>query len=270
MASSDQHCPIQQTINQLHLIQSQPQPNLQLSINYPSYTIRMAPITINVTGTSTFHHAPEQAQLSFYAQSDGPSADEVSRSVTATTNHLQETLRELRADTNTETNTPPLTNFKTSSLHSWSERPRDRDGNYKDRIYHAQLRIEATFVDFKRLASFAGRLAAFPTVSISNIAWQLKPETSRALSSQTRKLAMADAIEKAADLAGVVGRAVEPVEVSDSGSGNGPGSGMLYGGARKMRVAAASSSMDDDRQELDLTPEDVELSSSLYVVFKGE
>lgn len=229
----------------------------------------MAPLTINVNGTSTIYQAPEQAQISFHAQSEGSSADEVSRSVTATANHLQETLRELQADTSSETNTPPITTFKASSLRSWSERPRDRDGNFKDRVFHAQLRIEAIFVDFKRLASFAGRLAALPTVSISNIAWQLTPETTRALSSQTRKLAMADAIEKAGDLAGVVGRAVEPVEVSDSGSGGAPSSGALFGSARKLRVSAASS-MEDNRQELDLTPEDVELNTSLYVVFKGE
>lgn len=224
----------------------------------------MAPITIKVTGTSTIHQPPEQAALTFHAQSEGASADTVSREVTTTSNQLQQTFNELKADTTTGAPSP-ITTFKTSSLHSWSEHPRDRDGNYSgDRVYHAQLRFEATFRDFKKLASVTGRLAAYPTVSISNIDWQLTDETQRTLSAQTRKDAMKDAIEKAADLAGVVGRGVEPVEVSDSGFGPGMG-----GRSAVMCMKSAASPMDDEREELDLTPEDVELSSSVNVVFRG-
>lgn len=75
---------------------------------------------------------------------------------------------------------------------------------------------------------------------------------------------MQDAIEKAADLAGVVGRRVEPVEISDSGFGPG------VGGRSVMCMKASANPMDDEREELDLTPEDVELSSSVNVVFQGE
>lgn len=223
----------------------------------------MAPITIKVTGSSTIHQPPEQAVLTFYAQSEGTSADTVSREVTTTSNQIQQTLHDLKADT-TSTGPSPITTFKTSALHSWSERPQDHDGNYGARVYNAQLRFEATFLDFKKLASIAGRLAAYPTVSISNLDWQLTTETQRRLSVQTRKSAMQDAIEKAADLAGVVGRRVEPVEISDSGFGPG------VGGRSVMCMKASANPMDDEREELDLTPEDVELSSSVNVVFQGE
>lgn len=226
----------------------------------------MAPIKINVTGSSTIHEPPERAVLTFQAQSEGAAADEVSRQVTSTANQLQQTLHELKTDTST--GTPPITTFKTSSMHSWTERPRDRDGNSKPHIYHAQVRFQATFHDFKKLGSVAGHLAALPTVGISNITWQLTPETERRLSTHTRKSAMKDAIEKAEELASVVGRAVEPVDVSNSDGGSG-----YYPGNRKRAPALRcmyGGSMDDENEELDLTPEDVELTTSLDVVFQGE
>lgn len=218
----------------------------------------MAPITINVTGTSTIHQPPEKAVLFFHAQSEGSSSDTISKEVTAVSNQLQETFKELKSGSVAPA---PVTAFSTSSLRSWSERPRDRDGNPGKRIHYAQLRFEATFRDFKRLGEVAGRLSAYPNVAISNIDWRLTDETEQELGSRTRKLAMKDAIKKASDYAEVIGRQVNPVEITDTESPR-------FVGTKKRTVAA--SPMSDERENLDLTPQDVDLTSSIQVNFRGE
>ena len=218
----------------------------------------MAPITINVTGSSTIHQPPEQAVLFFHAKSEGSSSDAVSKEVTATSNQLQQTFQELKSDSVAPA---PVKAFSASSLRSWSERPRDQDGNPGERIHYAQLRFEATFRDFKKLGEVAGRLSAYPNVAVSNIDWRLTDETKQELGSKTRKLAMKDAILKASDYAEVIGREVNPVEITDTES---PG----FPAARYMAMGACP--MDDEREELDLTPQDVDLTSSIQVNFRGE
>lgn len=219
----------------------------------------MTPITINVTGSSTIHQPPEQAVLFFHVQSEGSSSDTVSKEVTATSNQLQQTFKELKSDSLAPA---PVAAFSTSSLRSWSERPRDRDGNPGERVHYAQLRSEATFREFKKLSEVAGRLAAYPNVAISNIDWRLTDETKQELGSKTRKLAMKDAIQKASDYAEVIGREVNPVEITDMES---PG---LH--SPRYLTAMAACPMEDEREELDLTPQDVELTSSIQVNFRGE
>lgn len=72
---------------------------------------------------------------------------------------------------------------------------------------------------------------------------------------------MKDAILKASDYAEVIGREVNPVEITDTES---PG----FPAARYMAMGACP--MDDEREELDLTPQDVDLTSSIQVNFRGE
>ncbi|BCR91371.1 SIMPL domain-containing protein [Aspergillus chevalieri] len=219
----------------------------------------MTPITINVTGSSTIHQPPERAVLFFHVQSEGSSSDTVSKEVTATSNQLQQIFKGLKSNSLVPT---PVAAFSTSSLRRWSERPRDRDGNPGERVHYAQLRFEATFREFKKLSEVAGRLSAYPNVAISNIDWRLTDETKQELGSKTRKLAMKDAIQKAFDYAEVIGREVNPVEITDMES---PG---LH--SPRYMAAMAACPMEDEREELDLTPQDVELTSSIQVNFRGE
>lgn len=73
---------------------------------------------------------------------------------------------------------------------------------------------------------------------------------------------MKDAIQKASDYAEVTERKAVPVEVTDMES---PGLR-----APRYMAALAASPMEDEREELDLTPQDVELTSSIQVKFCGE
>lgn len=219
----------------------------------------MTPITINVTGSSTIHQSPEQAVLFFHVQFEGSSSDTVSKEVTAASNKLQRKFKELKSDS---LGPAPVAAFSTSSLRSWSERPKNQDGNPGERVHYAQLRFEVTFLDFKKLSEVAGRLSACPNVAISSIDWRLADETKQELSSKTRKLAMKDAIKKASDYAEVIGRKVNPVEITDMES---PG---LH--SPRYMATMAACPMEDEREELDLTPQDVELSSSIQVNFRGE
>lgn len=73
---------------------------------------------------------------------------------------------------------------------------------------------------------------------------------------------MKDAIKKASDYAEVIGRKVNPVEITDMES---PG---LH--SPRYMATMAACPMEDEREELDLTPQDVELTSSIQVNFRGE
>ncbi|OJJ38707.1 hypothetical protein ASPWEDRAFT_36383 [Aspergillus wentii DTO 134E9] len=220
----------------------------------------MAPITITVTGNSSIDARPEQAVLSLQVKSDGPSKDIVSKEATATANQVQQTFKELQAESS-----PPVSAFSTQSVRSGSEVPRDNDGNPRERVYFSQISFEATFHDFERLGQVTGRLSAHPNIEICNVDWRLTDATKKDLSSRARKQAMVDAIQKAKDYADVIGREVVPVEITDTDCS--------YGYPPRMMancMAAPGLGAEDEREDLDLTPRNIDVTNSVQVNFKGE
>ena len=223
----------------------------------------MAPLNITVKGSSSLYIPPEQAVLSLYVKSEGASQDTVSQEVTSTANQLQQSLNELKT-----ASPAPITTFSTSSLRTGSEVPWDRDGNPRERVYYGQISLDVTFCDLSRLGELVGRLSAQKHVEINNIDWRLTDQTTKANGSKARKLAMQDATEKARDYAEFLGREVQPVEVTDSEVGGG-----LFGGGYKRAMApmaALGAGGGEQHEDLDLTPQDVEVNSSVQVNFKGD
>ncbi|RJE24936.1 hypothetical protein PHISCL_02768, partial [Aspergillus sclerotialis] len=174
----------------------------------------MTPIEISVTGSSSIHRHPERAFLTLRVSSNGPSQATVSQEVTLRSNHIQNLLNLLSPKTETGEATPdaPVTVYSVGFLRSWSHVPHDKDGQPLERVYYAQVNINANFRDFGKLSQVAAELLALPNVEISGIDWQLTKPTRKALGSESRKLAMLDAVEKARDYAEVVGREVFAVE----------------------------------------------------------
>lgn len=222
----------------------------------------MAPLNITVKGSSSLYIPPEQAVLSLYVKSEGASQDTVSQEVTSTANQLQQSLNELKT-----ASPAPITTFSTSSLRTGSEVPWDRDGNPRERVYFGQISLNVTFRDLSRLGELAGRLSAQKHVEVHNIDWRLTDETTKANGSKARKLAMQDASEKARDYAEFLGREVQAVEVTDTEVGRG------FMGARyksEMAPLAAMGAGGEQHEDLDLTPQDVEVQCSVQVNFKGD
>lgn len=223
----------------------------------------MAPLNIIVKGSSSLYISPEQAVLSLYVKSEGASQDTVSQEVTSTINQLQRSLNELKT-----ASPAPITTFSTSSLRTGSEVPWDRDGNPRERVYYGQISLNVTFCDLSRLGELVGRLSAQKYVEINNIDWRLTDETTKANSSKARKLAMQDATEKARDYAEFLGREVQPVEVTDSEVGRGY-MGARYKGGDMVPLAAMGAG-GEQHEDLDLTPQEVEVQCSVQVNFKGD
>ncbi|MCJ1432706.1 hypothetical protein MMC27_002063 [Xylographa pallens] len=223
-------------------------------------------LEINVTGASKVSRNAERGVLSIAVSSEGPSQDTVSEAVTSTSNHLRATFRDLSPKTASGEATPDaaITIFSMTALTTKTYIPEDRQGNpLPPRLYSANTSFQVIFRDFEKLAEVAGMLFTTPHVSIVSTKWRLTDVTLAGLASETRQMAMRDAVRKAEDLAEVVGRQVFAVEITDHGS---------LSGARTMQTArkASPSSGVQGIGTLALEPEDVELSASLSAKFVAE
>lgn len=230
----------------------------------------MAPIEISVTGTSSIHRHPERAFLTLRVSSNGHSQATVSQEVTLRSNGIQQLLNELAPKTETGQATPdaPVTVYSVGFLRSWSQVPHDRNGNPLQRVYYAQTNINANFRDFNKLSEVAAKLLGLPNVEINGIDWQLTKPTRKALGSESRKLAMLDAVEKAKDYAGVVGREIVAVEVNEGGSSGPSGARMMMMQQQMPQMAAGH--MGNGGGGLDLTPQNIDVTHSVNVKFRGE
>src|SRR5436190_14404406 len=178
---------------------------------------KLPPLEINVTGVSTIHRHAERGSMSITVMSEGPVQETVSEEVTSTNNRLQQMFKTLAPKTATGEATPdaPVTVFSIGSIRSWSEIPYDKDRQPRPRQYYASSSFQVIFRDLDRLGEMASVLFAMPHVQIGSIQWRLTDQTRESLSTQSRKEAMLDAIQKARDYAEVVGRDVVPIEVAD-------------------------------------------------------
>ena len=221
------------------------------------------PVKINVTGSSTIHHHPEQAILALQIRSEGSSRNLVSSYVTTRSNLLQRHLKELAPKTASGEPTPdaPVTQLSLGALRSWSTLVRDRNGYLQERVYYGSMDIEVTFRSFSRMGKVVKKMMAEENVEISRIVWQLTEETRDVLGVETRKKAMKDAIRRAQDYAAVIGNEVEPVEITDRESSS-------IGGARCMVLNTKGTGAGEE-ELLDLTPPDIEFDCSVNVQFQS-
>ncbi|KAJ5302203.1 hypothetical protein PENANT_c008G08813 [Penicillium antarcticum] len=181
----------------------------------------MAPLKIFLDGKSSITRQPERGALSFIVKAAGPSREGVSRKVTETSNEINRLFKELspKSETGETIAGSPVTSFSSTSLQTRSHVPTDKSGEPLPTVYHATLALNALFQDFTTLNEVVGKLVSYPNIEIQSLEWCLTEATQKDLSSESRKEAMRDAIQKANDYAEVVGREVFAVEIRDSGSG---------------------------------------------------
>ncbi|KAJ5872723.1 uncharacterized protein N7529_005076 [Penicillium soppii] len=221
----------------------------------------MPPLKINVTGKSSVSHAPELCTLKFSVKAQGPEQNAVARDVTAAARDLQLWFQRFRLHDG-DFAEPPVKKFWTSNIKAWSK-PKDEDDKPVADPHHATISFTAVFHEFEAMGKAVSGLLAIPKVEIKSIDWSLTDETGKKLSSETRKLALRDAIQQADDLSEVLGRNVGVVEIFDAGYSSPP--------MRRYMMAAADFS-DDSRSEplaLDLTPQEIDVETSLQVTFEA-
>ncbi|KAJ5096580.1 hypothetical protein N7456_007301 [Penicillium angulare] len=233
----------------------------------------MAPLSIQVTGKSTISRHPERAVLKVTVKAEGNEKESVSNQVTSTSNEIHRIFKELspKAEFGTATLDAPVTVFSSTGLSTWSRNIKDANGLDIGQAFHAQSSFQAKFRNLTKLTEVTGKLATYPLVDIHSIQWCLTDETRQSISSESRKLAMRNAIEKANDFAEVVGRAVVPVEIDDGGqkSFQQPVQQMPRSMMQQMagELEMSSTSVADGNGAINMSPLDIRNTGTVQVRF---
>ncbi|KAK8055080.1 hypothetical protein PG993_000307 [Apiospora rasikravindrae] len=111
-----------------------------------------------------------------------------------------------------------ITAFTASSISTDSHPEYEwADGKRRDLglSYRASCEFEVVFRDLQLLADAAGELSSMPRVAIVSTEWRLTAATRAEIEREARKKAIENAVQKAQDYSGVVGRTVVAVEIMD-------------------------------------------------------
>ncbi|KAJ5366480.1 hypothetical protein N7541_000421 [Penicillium brevicompactum] len=256
----------------------------------------MAPLRITVGGSSSITRQPERGVLNLTVNGEGSTRETVSNNVTETSNELSKLFRELSPKSEALDSSPgaAVVSFSSTSLRTWRWRPLDGAKNFQDLEHRGNLSFVAAFRDFTKMSEVVGKLVGYANVDINSIGWELTDATKKALSSESRKEAMRDAVQKANDYTEVIGRKVAAVEIEDGGNSSfgilsrrppglfGGNSGGLFGGRQDdSRSAArcggslfgsannAPAPVPEPPTPLDLTPQQIQYTSSVRVIFES-
>ncbi|KAJ5309244.1 hypothetical protein PENANT_c042G03059 [Penicillium antarcticum] len=225
-------------------------------------------LKVTVTGESAVFHYPERGALAFSVRANGPRKEEIAKEVTSISNEVQQFFKLLCPQTKEENAAAehPVTTFSSTNIKTWSQ-PNDSDGNPAANPHHASISFKSAFRDFSKMSEVIGKLLNYPNIEVDSINWRLTDETGSELASQARKMALRDAIKKAEDYAEVLQRKVTAVEVTDYSQGGYRNVAMAS--APKYKKARRSFASDDDEVDaLDLTPQEIEVTGSVNVIFE--
>lgn len=178
-------------------------------------------LKIHVNGSASVFRTAERGVLHVEVSSTTTSQTEASSNVSSTTENMINTFR--RFAQKTEDGLYPhasagITAFSASAPETSTFIPRAKNGRElktAPKEYTATTRAEVVFRDLELLARLANELSAMENVSITQTEWRLTDATHAAICREARVNAMKDAVQKAEDYAGVVGREVVAVKVDD-------------------------------------------------------
>lgn len=195
-------------------------------------------LKIHVNGSASVFRTAERGVLHIEVSSTTPSQADASSNVSSTTENLTNTFR--RFAQKTEDGLYPhesagITAFSASAPETSTFIPRAKNGRElktAPKEYTATTTAEVVFRDLELLARLANELSAMENVSITQTEWRLTDATHASICREARIKAMKDAVQKAEDYAGVVGREVVAVKVED-GPANVAHSGRMMQTARR-------------------------------------
>lgn len=178
-------------------------------------------LKIHVNGSASVFRTAERGVLHIEVSSTTTSQAEASSNVSSTTENMINTFR--RFAQKTEDGLYPhasagITAFSASAPETSTFIPRAKNGRElktAPKEYTATTTAEVVFRDLELLARLANELSAMENVSITQTEWRLTDATNEAICREARVKAMKDAVQKAEDYAGVVGREVVAVKVED-------------------------------------------------------
>lgn len=196
----------------------------------------MAPqLEIYVDGKGSVFRTAERGVVHLSVSSTGIDQTKVFVDVKDTVETLTQKFRSFA--TKTEDGRPhPLagiTTFTVSPLNTSSYFQRDH--NYhelksKPKEFVVRSTAEVVFRNLELLSEISHELANMPHVSIVSSEWRLTGPTRIEIEREARVKAIEDAVQKANDYAGVVGRQVVAVEIKDGPSSNSASRPYYFGG----------------------------------------
>lgn len=178
-------------------------------------------LKIHVNGSASVFRKAERGVLHIEVSSTTTSQAEASSNVRGTTETMINTFRSFAAKTEDGLYPHPtagITAFSASAPETSTFIPKAKNGRElktAPREYTATTTAEVIFRDVELLARLANELSAMENVSITQTEWRLTDATHDAICREARVNAMKDAVQKANDYAGVVGREVVAVKVED-------------------------------------------------------
>ncbi|MBM0125028.1 SIMPL domain-containing protein [Pimelobacter simplex] len=220
------------------------------------------PTEFTVRGSHSAFQPPERGTAQVTLSFQGPALQPVYDRVVADLEAVKVSVHELHDPAN-----GPVTWWATQHVRTWAQRPWNKDGKQLPLVHHASVGVQVKFRDFARLATWVGRLVSSAEgFRLDGVTWALTEARRIELERAVRTHAVQDAARRAQEYADALGLGqVRPVAVADAGmlsQGIAPMGG--GGPAGYMRAAAKDAG---GGAELDLSPEDIEVSAEVDARF---
>lgn len=221
---------------------------------------------ITVQGTHTSWFDAERATVHVSAAFDGAKRDEVFARATQAAADATALITPLH-----DAEKGPVTWWSSDRIHVWSERPWNNEGKRLPLVFHATIGLQAKFDDFDALSRLIEQLAVMDGVNVGGIEWDLTEARRLAETDAVRRLAVADAVQKAATYAAASGLGTPTViAVADPGMlGDGTGGGGGSAPYERMAFKAQAMDMASGGAGVSLSPEQIQVSSSVDVRFSA-
>ncbi|KAJ9162349.1 hypothetical protein NKR19_g1341 [Coniochaeta hoffmannii] len=185
----------------------------------------MPQLEVHVDGTGSVFRVAERAYVRLSISCTSTDQSEAFENAQSTVSSLTANIRSLA--TKTEDGRPhpsaAVTTFTVTPLSTTSYYQRDKNQQELRRLpkeHRVSSSAEIIFRNFTQLAETSAELAKMPHMSINGTEWRLTQATLDEIEREARLKAIRDAVQKANDYAGVVGRQVVAVEIKDGPSGS--------------------------------------------------
>ncbi|MEV4999578.1 SIMPL domain-containing protein [Nocardioides sp. LML1-1-1.1] len=215
-----------------------------------------------VRGSYSAFQRPERGTVHVKLSFEGPQPKPVYDRVVADLETVQTSVKALH-----DPSQGPVTWWSTTHVRTWAQRPWNQDGKQLPLVHHASVGVEVKFRDFVALGRWVSQhVSSTRGFSVDGVVWALTESNRQDLERSVRTRAVQDAARRAQEYAEALGLGpVRPVAIADAGmlgEGLHPAGG--GGGAPFARMAAAK---DSGGAELELSPEDIEVSSQVDARF---
>lgn len=178
-------------------------------------------LKIHVAGNASVSRRAERGVLHIRVWHTSPSQADVSSAVASKSDALTTLFRQhaLRTEDNYPHPNASITTFTVSAPSTSSVLPTSPETGRvipdAPRQYTAETTAEVVFRNLGLLAELAVQLSAMENVAIEHTEWRLTDPTREAITREARIGAVKNAVEKANDYAGVVGREVVALRIDD-------------------------------------------------------